>query len=143
MYVFILFSWLTSSFLSQKKTFCIYWQAKYTFFRPTNALHLRTVLSRNSRPVYLKSIFSVSVLGKLFKNVFFPPKVNKYGDDFLHFKFESVRQKNGGIFKFTFMYCKTNCSSYCHKYIGFPASCAHVTQHKFQRCTRCNMGEIR
>ena len=53
---------------------------------------------------------------------------SKYGDDFLHFKSVSVRQRNSCIFKLTIIYCKTNWWSYCDKYMAFTASCAHGTQ---------------
>ena len=65
--------------------------------------------------IYLKLILSISVHGKLFKNILIYTQ-SKYGDDTLHFKSVSVRQKNGCIFMFTVIYCKTNFWSYCQIY---------------------------
>ena len=77
--------------------------------------------------IYLKSIVLINVLGKLFKNTLISTQ-NKQCDDFLYLKSVPVQQKNGCILKFAIIYCKTNYWSYCHKYVDFPASCAHDTQ---------------
>ena len=60
----------------QKKTFCISRQAKYTLFsvRPMHFTCVQYFLEIVGLFIYLKSILSISVLGKLFKNVFFHPK---------------------------------------------------------------------
>lgn len=101
-HVFMMFQWSASLFLSKK--IVKYNSEIHSFLHPADAFHPCKLISRY-RPgfFYLKPIVPIKVLGKLFKDISFSTQ-SKYGDDLIYFKSVSVRQKNGRIFKFIFMY---------------------------------------
>ena len=82
-----------STFIFEEKSLFVSLTSKlHSFHLQTDASHLCKLIARNSRPPYLKPMVPISVLAKLFKNILFSTQ-GKCGDDFLHFKSVSVRQK--------------------------------------------------
>ena len=89
----------------QKNLFVSLASKIHSFVNLADVQYLCKFVSRNSRGlfIYLKLIVPINILDELFKNILFSTQ-SKYGDDFFHFKYVSVRQKKGYIFKFTIIY---------------------------------------